>query len=157
MLETVTIDRTVVVVARHTKVRGHEGLALVRLQPVPAWLEHDVVLVAEVVGLLEAFCIHRLDGLEIVVAEVLDEPAAVLEVRGRRGEPNRVIPLLPKQLGQAPGRDAAWFRLGDLTYQVRVYSAVNSRYSFRGVRQDRVCVFGHEALFRELLQVGRGV
>ncbi len=48
-------------------------------QPPTTRLEHDVVLVAEVVGSLEALCLHGLIGLEVCVAEILNQLLVVLK------------------------------------------------------------------------------
>ena len=72
-LAPVAVDGTVVVVARYPEVGGHEGLVVVLLQPALAGLEHDVVFVAEVVGLLKARLVHVSTGWKSSVAEVLDD------------------------------------------------------------------------------------
>src|SRR5215208_975466 len=140
-------------VPRDPEVGRKERFIFVLLQPLSARLEHDVVFIAEVVGLLEAVFLHSLDRLEIVVAEVLDQIPAVLEVLGRRGEPDGVIPLLLQEFGQAPGRDAAGLGLGDLAHEVRIYAAVYRGNGLGGVGDYRVGTLGQETLLGERVEV----
>src|SRR5919112_106317 len=79
LLPTVAVDGHVVVVGRDAQVRNQGGAARVLLQPRAARVEHDVVLVAEVVGSLEAPGVHGLISLEVLIAEVLHQLRAVFE------------------------------------------------------------------------------
>src|SRR5215216_415955 len=106
LLPTVAVDGPVVVMGSDAQVRDQGGAARVLLQPRSARLEHDVILVAEVVGPLEASEVHGFISLEMPVAEVLHQLRTVLEGLLGRLEPGGPVALLAQELGQAPGRDA---------------------------------------------------
>src|SRR5215204_6693299 len=71
LLPTVAVDGQVVVMGCDAQVRNQGGAARVLLQPRSARLEHDVILVAEVVGPLGASEVHWFISLEVLIAEVL--------------------------------------------------------------------------------------
>jgi hypothetical protein len=80
LLFAVAVGNHVVVVGRDGEVGGQErAVVAVLLEPGAARFEHYVVLVAEVVGLLEALLVHPFGGGKGVVAEVLHELRAPLE------------------------------------------------------------------------------
>src|SRR5215218_8599660 len=89
----------VVVMGRDAQVHDQGGAARVLLQPRAARLEHDVVLVAEVVGSLEAPAVHGLIRLEVLIAEVLHQLRAVLEGLLGRLELGALVALLTQKLG----------------------------------------------------------
>ena len=55
------------------QVGRQERLVTVLLEPLPARLQHDVVLVAEIVRLVVALLAHVLRRVEVLVSQVLDE------------------------------------------------------------------------------------
>ena len=139
-------------VSRHGQVRHQERLVALVAQPVPAGLEHDVVLPAEVVGPTEPGRRERLDREELVVAEIADQIGAALELPDGRLEERGVVALVAQQTGQAGGGQAGRLRLGELGVQGRHVAAVRRGQGLRGVRDDRVRVLGDQAA---LGQVGQ--
>ncbi len=78
-LYAVPIRGEIVVVGRDGLVGRQEGFVVAPLlKPILARLQHDVVLVAEVVGLLEAPLVHGLDRVERLVPPVHDDPPFLL-------------------------------------------------------------------------------
>src|SRR5919112_1618487 len=113
----------VVVVGRDGEVRRQERLFAVLLEPLFARLEHDVVLVTEVVRLVVALLAHVLGREEVLVAEVLEELRTSLEVLCRRLEKSGPVAVVLEQLRHAPGGDGAWLRLGPLGVEGRGHPA----------------------------------
>src|SRR5215217_817171 len=99
LLPTVAVDGQVVVMGCDAQVRDQGRAARVLLQPRSARLEHDVVLVAEVVDSLEAPEVHGLIRLEVLIAEVLHQLRAVLEGLLGRLELGALVALLTQKLG----------------------------------------------------------
>src|SRR5215207_1151494 len=96
VLDAVALRGTVVMVGGDGLVGGEERLVAVRPQPLLARLEHDVVLVAEVVGLPKALRVHRLHRVELAVAHVFHELRAPLEGLDRGREVHGAVPLVPE-------------------------------------------------------------
>src|SRR5215216_2323565 len=103
LLLTVAVGDDVLVVARRGEVgRQERSFSTVFLEPFPARIEHDIVLVAEVVGLFEALLVHVLGRKEILVPEVLHELRAPLEPLGRRLEEDGVVAVVLQKNRQTP-------------------------------------------------------
>src|SRR4028118_1872079 len=94
-------------------------------EPPSAWLEHHVVLVAEVVRLLEPFRVHGLDWIELLVAKVLHQPwgpfrarasvrlaRASRRPRSRSSSPARTLPCPWTRLDRTPGSQGSSPALG---------------------------------------------
>src|SRR5215218_2721645 len=96
-------------------------------------LQHDVVLVSEPVGPLEAASLHGLVGLEVPIAEVLNQLHPVLEALLGRLEPGSLVALLGEQFGEAAGGDAAGLGLDDVCEGAGVEPGVDRYNRLRGV------------------------
>jgi hypothetical protein len=111
------------VVGRDGQVGRQKRLAAVLLQPLLTRREHDVVLVAEIVGFVVALLVHVLRRVEVLVPEVLHEVGAPLELLGRRLEKGRPVAVISEELRQAARRDRVRLGLGPLGVKGRGHPA----------------------------------
>src|ERR671939_1143735 len=127
------------------KVFSQETLILVLFEPLLARLEHDVILITEVVRSLEALRVHRFDRIILIVPEVLRQIAKTLEVLGRRLEENGTVAVLLQEVRKTGHENAARFRFGGPLNKVWFDPTVDGNARLEGIRDGCIGTLGQEA------------